>query len=114
MFKKYAAAILPALIVLLGALQTSLADGTVTESEAGQLIVLVGGTIAVYFVPLSEGAWRGALKTGAAVVTAVGSLIIPLLVGFTWESAVIFALAALSAIATEMGVGFRTTDEDSE
>lgn len=112
MFRKYAAALLPALIVLLGALQTAIADGVVSEAEAGQMIVMLGGVIATYFVPLSDGAWAGALKTSSALMAATGVLIIPLVFGFTWESAVIFALAALNAIATEIGVESRVEVQD--
>lgn len=112
MLRKYAAAILPALIILLGALQTALADNVIDQLEAGQLLALVAGVITTYFVPLLEGRWAGGLKTGAAVLAAVATLILPLVFGFTWQALVIVALAALNAIATEIGVQSRVEVED--
>lgn len=107
-FRQYAAALLPAAVALLAALQTALADGLVDQTEAGQLIALFAGVGITYFVPLAKGPWAGALKTGFAALAAIATLIIPLLVGFTWQSLVIFALAILQAIATEIGVHART------
>jgi hypothetical protein len=112
MFRKYAAAILPALIVLFGALQTALADNVVDQVEAGQLLALVAGLITTYFVPLLSGRRAGLLKTGAAVLAAIATLILPLIFGFTWQALVIVALAALNAIATEIGVQSRVEVED--
>ena len=107
MFRKYAAVLLPAIIFLLGGVQTALADGVIDRVEAGQLIVLVGGAIATFFLPLASGAWAGALKVGSAVLVAGGALVIPLVFGFSAEALVIFALAVLSAVATEIGVESR-------
>jgi len=112
MFRKYAAAILPALIILLGALQTALADNIIDQVEAGQLLALVAGVITTYFVPLVDGRWSGLLKTGAAVLAAIATMILPLIFGFTWQALVIVALAALNAIATEIGVQSRVEVED--
>lgn len=110
MLRKYAAAILPALIILLGALQTALADNVIDQVEAGQLIALVAGVVTTYFVPLSSGRWAGALKTGAAVLAAIATLIVPLIVGFSWQSLIVVALAVLQALATEIGVHVRTDE----
>lgn len=107
-FRTYAAAILPGLIILLGSLQTAIADGIVTEAEAGQLIFALAGVIATYLAPLFKGTWAGFFKTGSAVLAAVATLIVPLVLGFSWSSLVIFALAALTALATEIGVQVRT------
>lgn len=112
MLRKYAAAILPALIILLGALQTALADNVIDQVEAGQLLALVAGVITTYFVPLVDGRWSGLLKTGAAVLAAIATMILPLVFGFTWQALVIVALAALNAIATEIGVQSRVEVED--
>lgn len=108
LFRKYAAALLPAIIVLLGALQTALADSRIDETEGGQLLVLVAGVGVTYFVPIVHGWWAGALKTGFAVLAAIATLIIPFITGFSWQALVIIALAALQAIATEIGVNART------
>jgi len=108
MIQKYAAALLPAIVTLLGALQLAIANGIVDETEAGQLIALFAGVLITWVVPLVPGRWAGALKTGAAIVAAVATLIVPLLIGFTWQGLLIFAIAALSALATEIGVQLRT------
>lgn len=108
MLRQYAAAILPAIIILLGALQTALADGIVDVTEGGQLIALTAGVGGTFGVRLVEGRWAGLLKTGCAILAAIATLIIPLVLGFSWQALVIVALAALQALATEIGVQWRT------
>lgn len=108
LFGKYAAALLPAAVILLGALQTAIADGTVSDTEGGQLIALVAGVVFTFIVPLVKGSrWAGMLKTGAAVLAAVATLIIPLFTGITPTSLIVFAIAVLNAIATQIGVDMR-------
>lgn len=109
--RRYAAALLPALVILFGALQAAIADGIVSETEGAQLIALVAGLIATYVVPLVAGAWAGLLKTGAAILAAVATLVIPMFTGFSWTALLIVAIAALQALATEIGVQVRKTDE---
>jgi len=109
MLKKYAAALLPALVILLGALQLAIADGLIDETEGGQLIALVAGLVLTYVLPIVENArWKGALKTGAAIAAAAAALVIPLITGFTLEGLLIFAIAVISALATDIGVELRT------
>lgn len=108
LFRKYAAALLPAVIVLLGALQTALADNVIDATEGGQLIALLAGVGLTYFVPLLAGVWAGALKTGFAALAAIATLIIPFITGFSWQALVIIFLAVLQAIATQIGVAART------
>ncbi|MFF8187746.1 hypothetical protein ACF044_10860 [Microbacterium sp. NPDC016588] len=105
--KNYLAALLPGIIILFGGLQTALADERIDAVEGGQLLALTAGVLLTYVVPLVQGRWAGLLKTGSAILAAVATLIIPLLLGFTWQALVIFALAALSALATEIGVQVR-------
>ncbi|OOB90279.1 hypothetical protein [Rathayibacter sp. VKM Ac-2630] len=107
MIQKYLAALLPGFILIFGALQTALADERIDDVEAGQLLALVAGAITTFGVPLLKGRWAGGLKTGAAILASVATLIIPLVLGFTWQSLVIAILAALSALATEIGVQVR-------
>lgn len=107
MLRHYAAAVLPAIIILLGALQVALADGVIDVTEGGQLIALVAGVGGTYLVRIIDGPWQGAFKTGFAILAAVATLIIPLVIGFTWQALVIVALAALQALATEIGVQVR-------
>lgn len=115
--KNYLAALLPGIIILFGGLQTALADERIDATEGGQLLALTAGVLLTYVVPIVEGRWRGLLKTGAAIFAAVATLIIPLILGFSWQALVIFALAALSALATEIGVqvraGAKTTSGDT-
>lgn len=107
MIRKFAAAIIPAAVTLLGALQVAIADGAVDQTEAGQLIALVAGVAVTYFVPLLSGAWAGGLKVGASLLAAVATLIVPLFTGFTTEALVVFVLALLNALGTELGVAAR-------
>lgn len=110
MFRKYAAAILPAIIILLGALQTALADNIIDQVEAGQLLALVAGVVATYMVPLVDGRWAGALKTSMAILAAIATLLIALLVDFSWQALIIVALAGLQVLATEIGVHVRVEE----
>lgn len=107
MLRKYAAALLPAIIILLGALQTALADNVIDQVEAGQLLALVAGVVATYLVPLVDGRWVGLLKTGMAIIAAIATLLIALLVDFSWQALIIVALAGLQVLATEIGVHVR-------
>lgn len=107
--KKYLAALLPGIIILFGGLQTALADERIDATEGGQLLALTAGVLLTYVVPIVDGKWAGLFKTGSAILAAVATLIIPLILGFSWQSLVIFALAALSALATEIGVQVRET-----
>lgn len=111
--KKYAAALLPGFIILFGGLQTALADDRIDSIEGGQLLALTAGVLVTFVVPVVDGRWRGLFKTGSAIFAAVATLIIPLVLGFTWQSLVIFALAALSALATEIGVQVRSEPIDA-
>lgn len=108
LFGKYAAALLPAIGILFGALQVILADDTIDDTEKGQLIVLVAGLVGTFILPLVKG-WRfaGVLKVGAAVVAAVGTLIVPLFSGFEASTWLIFGVAVLNALAAEIGVDMR-------
>jgi hypothetical protein len=111
--KKFLAALLPGIIILFGGLQTALADERIDSTEGSQMLALTAGIIVTFVVPVVDGRWRGLFKTGAAIFAAVATLIIPLLLGFTWQSLVIFALAALSALATEIGVQVREAPIDA-
>lgn len=110
MLRKYAAALLPAIIILLGALQTALADNIIDQVEAGQLLALVAGVVATYLVPLVDGRWAGALKTGMAILAAIATLLIALIVDFSWQALIIVALAGLQVLATEIGVHVRVEE----
>ncbi|MWV50052.1 hypothetical protein GRS96_12310 [Rathayibacter sp. VKM Ac-2803] len=107
MIRNYLAALLPGLILLVASLQAALDDQTVDQTEAGQLLALLAGVITTYLVPLLRGRWAGGLKTGAAILAAIATLILPLILGFTPQDLVIVIYAALSALATEIGAKVR-------
>lgn len=105
---RYAAALLSIAIVILTAFVAIPADqlGPVT---VGQLVVLGAGSIVTYLVPLLDGFWAGLFKTGAAIVAAVATAAIPLFTTgqITTVQVVVVILAALNALAVEVGVQIR-------
>lgn len=107
--KKYAVALLQIALLVFGALQVALADNKFSSLEIGQLAALLAGAIVTFFVPLLHGAWAGGLKTGAAVIAAVATLVIPLVMDqpLSPQNLVIVGLAILTALATEVGVSIR-------
>lgn len=109
LFAKYAATLLPALGILFGVLQIILADDLIDDTEKGQLIAVVAGLIITYLVPLLKWwVWSGALKVGASVIAAVATLIVPTFTGgFNANTWLIFGIALLNALATELGVDMR-------
>lgn len=109
-FQRYAAALLPGVGVLLTALQVMYGDNRFDETERGQLIVLVAGLVLTYVLPLlKKFKWASVLKTGASVLAAIGTLIIPtFFTGFTGNTLLIFLIALVNALATEIGVQMRT------
>lgn len=85
-------------------------------AEAGvvwQFGGMVVGTIVVIFLPLSKGAWAGALKIGGAIAAAIVSNVVAFLLteaewGFyQW---LLIGLAVLNVIAGELGIQARVTD----
>jgi len=106
---KFAPALLPMAVLLLGGLQNAYADNTVTDTEMWQLIALGAGALVTFIVPLLQGPWAAGLKTGANVLAAVAALIIPMLPQFEWStSAVLFVVVgAIQALSAEIGVGVR-------
>jgi len=105
---KYSAALLSIAIVVLTAF---IASPTLTPTSIIQLAILAVGAIVTYLLPLVPGAWAGALKTGAAVVVAVLAAVLPFVVtgGITVAEATVVILAALNALAVEVGVQLRRT-----
>jgi hypothetical protein len=111
LIQKYGAALLPALATLLTTFQLFRQDGVIDETERGQFLILIAGLIVTYAVPLVKGRWAGALKTGAQLVAAVGMLVFPLISGgFETDALIVFALALVNALLTEIGVQARTDE----
>lgn len=115
-FQKYAAALLPGVVTLLTALQVMYGDQRFDLTERGQLIVLVAGLLLTYVLPLlSKFKWAGALKTGAAILAAVGTLIIPtFFTHFDGGAILVFLLAVVNALGTEIGVQMRKSADALE
>lgn len=109
-FKKYAPALLPIVIIVITFL-TSVGQRPITAGDLWQLAALVAGAIVTYLVPLTGGVWPGLLKTGAAIVAAAATAAIPLVTQghLTYQNWLIIVLAALSALATEIGVQVHKT-----
>lgn len=108
---RYAAALLSIAIVLLTAFVAIPAE-QLTPVAIAQLGILAAGAIVTFLVPLLEGAWAGALKTGAAVVAGVIAAALPFIAEGTITPAqvAVVILAALNALAVEVGVNMRQDD----
>lgn len=106
---KYATAIVQIALVAASGL-AAIAPGAYTPDVIGQLLVQVLGAVVVFLVPLLNSKWAGAVKTGAAVATAVIVAVIPIVLTgtFTFQNGVVVFFAALTAFATEVGVQVRT------
>lgn len=110
MIQKYGAALISIALVAFAFLKTALAD-SIDAAEVAQLIALVAGAVIVYLVPLVPIRWSGALKTGAAVLAAAMTAIVPFLLQgtITPEQWTIVALAVLNALGVEVGVQARAS-----
>lgn len=108
MIQKYGAALISIALVAFAFLKTALANH-LDAAEVAQLIALVAGAVTVYFVPLLGGVWAGGLKTGAAIVAAAATALVPFLLQgtITPEQWTIVALAVLNALGVEVGVNAR-------
>lgn len=105
---KYLAGFLTLAISLLTALvaipETAWADPVVVW----QFVALIVSSIAAVFLPLLRGAWAAGLKTGSAVILGTIGALIPLLAGtFGVIQWALLGLAALNALAIELGVNTR-------
>lgn len=103
--QKYFTPVLQFLILVGGALQAAVVDDVFTPTEAWQLLALTVGAVATFFAPLVSGPWPSVLKTGSAVVAGVVAALIPVLEGSGWSTSaiIVIALAALNALASEVG-----------
>lgn len=108
MIQKYAAALLSIAIVIITALVTIPAE-QLTPTAIAQLGILAVGAIVTYLSPLLSTAWAGGLKTGAAVIAAILTGVIPFLTQGYIEpiQILVVVLAALNALAVETGVNLR-------
>ena len=112
-FQKYAAALLPFLVLVVGASQTVLQDPLNWVSNV-TFLILVFGAIVTYVVKLvPDVAWQGRVKTGVAIVTTILVAVLPFLIpsGFDPSATIpVLIIAILNALATELGVQIRVDD----
>lgn len=110
MFQKYSAALISIALVAFAFLKSAFAD-SLDAAEVAQLVALVAGAVITFLVPLLSGPWAGGLKTGAAIVAAAATAIVPfMLQGFiSPEQWTIVILAVLNALGVEVGVSARAS-----
>ena len=114
-FQKYAAALLPFLVLVVGASQTVLKDPLNWVSNI-TFAILILGAIVTYVVSLvPDAAWQGRLKTGVAIITTILAAVLPFLLpnGINPSASIpVVVVAILNALATELGVQIRTAALD--
>lgn len=105
---KFATALLQVALVALTAWQ-AIANAPLDIAVLIQLGVTILGATVVYLVPLFSGVWAGLWKTGVAIVTAGAVALVPFLTqgDITWQNWIVVGGAALTALATEVGVQVR-------
>lgn len=108
---KYLAALLSIGIVILTAF-VAIPEADRNPATIGQLAILALGAIVTYLVPLLDSKWAGFLKTGSAVAAALIAAAVPFITegSITGVQVAIVALAALNALAVEVGVQVRKDD----
>lgn len=114
-FQKYAAALLPFFVLVVGASATVFpkAGEPADWNAIAQFVVLVLGAVVTYVAPLLDSRWRGFAKTGVAIVAAVVSALLPFILPSGFDPSVsvpVIVVAVLNVISTELGVQIRTGD----
>lgn len=110
-FQKYAAALLPFFIIVVGGLQPLFASDDIDWRAVTQFALLVLGAVVTFIVPLVPGPWKGALKTGVQVLVVILTALIQFLIpsGFDPAAGVqLIVVAVLQALAVELGVQIRS------
>lgn len=108
---KYLVAVVTIAMTLLNAMYNVIAGG-IDAAEVWQLVVVAAGTGIAIVVPLVKGPWAGLFKTGFSVVAAIGATIAPFVVNgtITPEQIITVLIAAVNAIAVQIGVSVRTDE----
>lgn len=109
-FQKYASALLPFFIIVVGGTQAAFNAPDVDWSAIVQFVLLVAGAVVTFIVPLVAGPWRGALKTGVQILVVILTALVPFILpsGFDPDTAVqLIIVAVLQALAVEFGVQIR-------
>lgn len=110
LLQKYATPLLSLVVVMVTAITAALSE-PVTDTVIWQLVALFAGSVVTFFVPLLDNAWAGGLKTGAAILAAIATAVVPFLLNgghLTGPEILTVVLAAFKALATEIGVQIRT------
>ncbi len=108
-FGKYAAALLPFFVLVVGASQTVLHAGFNLQVDIPFALIVLGAIVS-FIVKLLPRGWQGGLKTGIALTTTVLSAVLPFVLPGTFrlsESLPVVIVAILNALATELGVYIR-------
>jgi hypothetical protein len=107
---KYAAALLHIVIVVLGALSTSVDKGLNTVSVV-QLAILALGAVSVYLLPLVQWKYTGVLKLAASALSAGLTALVPFLIqgSISPSEWITVILGAIGVIAVALGIDARTT-----
>jgi hypothetical protein len=106
--KRYGAGLLAILITLVTAFVAIPASIYSPEVILGLAIVGLQA-VATFGLPLVDGPWRGALKTGVSVILAILAAVIPLVsTGELNPTQIgVVVLAGLNVLASELGVAIR-------
>lgn len=105
--QKYAAALLPFLVLVITSFQTALSGG-IDVVESLQLGGILIGAAVTFIVPLVGGSWAGLLKVAGGVLGAVLAAAVPIaLDAWSPESITVLVLAGLNALAVQLGVSIR-------
>jgi hypothetical protein len=109
---KYAAALLHIVIVVLGALSTSVDKGLNTVSVV-QLAILALGAVSVYLLPLVQWKYTGALKLAASALSAGLTALVPFLIqgSISPSEWITVILGAIGVVAVALGIDARTASQ---
>jgi hypothetical protein len=109
MIQKYAAALLTIAITVITAL-VAIPEAQMSPVVVIQLVIFGLGSVLTYFLPLLSGRWAAGLKTGVNVLAAILTAAIPFVQNgsITSMQIIIVILAALNALAVQVGVNLRT------
>lgn len=110
-FKKYAAILIPAFVIIVGGIQALEAEPTWTGVIT--FILLLLSAALTFGVKLVDAKWAGILKTGIPIIATILAVILPFVTQgtFTIHNIPLVLIAVLQAIGTELGVYIRTDDE---
>jgi hypothetical protein len=107
---RYLSALLSTAIVLLGAFVAIPRDAwSFGNPQVGSFVALAVATIISYVVKLLPSGWQAGAKVGVQIVGGVFAAVWPLFLGAEVDWFVV-VLAALNALATQLGVDARLDD----